>query len=391
MRHRLVLAGLAAALVLPLAAHAQADTARKGKKEKKEKAAGQRPLTPEEMLAEQKKEQVKLDKARAKANTRALFATTEPIAFTLVANYNGIAKDRDTLSTRRFWGTLVITDSAGAERRLPVQLRTRGHFRLLSRNCRFVPLKIEFADSGLKGTPFAGQKGLKLGTHCQNGDDRYDRYTRREYLAYTAFNAVTEKSFRARLASGTYVDSASGKVVATALAMFIENEDELAARLGGKIREIRGASFADLEPRQLELVTLWEYALGNTDISFFALHNARIAQLPEGTVIPLIYDFDFSGLVNAHYAVPDPRMGIRTVRERKFRGPCHSEAEYQAAAQAFLGKRDAILAAIAAVPGFDKGEQQDAREWLTGFFDVLSNPGRLKREIVESCEKRGGI
>ncbi len=365
-----------------LADGAGAQDKKKGKQEKSRGTAADSAAARERKIA----------KTARKANTRALFADTAPIEFSLVANYGALAKDRDTLSTKRFAGTLVVADSAGAERRIPVTLRTRGHFRLMARNCRFVPIRIDFADSGRKNTPFAGQSGIKLGTHCQNGDDRYDGYTHREYLAYRVFNQVTPLSFRARLARGTYVDSASGKTVATHTAMFIESENDLARRAGGKIAELRGALFDDLQADQLLALSLFEYAIGNTDFSLYALHNTRLLQLPNGgSMMPLAYDFDFSGLVGAHYATPDPRMGIRRVQDRRFRGPCRPAEQYQQAAKRFLDKKSEIMAEIDAVPGMSKHDQGETRDYLNSFFATLENPGRFKREIVEACESKPGL
>lgn len=388
---------LAATLTLPISAVAARgalvaqDTTKRKNEEKQAKAPKAKPQTAEDSAKALAKKEETRAKTALRANTRKLFATTEPIEFTLVANFGALARDRDTLSTKRFAGTLIVNDSAGEERRIPVTLRTRGHFRLLARNCRFVPIRIDFPDSGLKRTPFAGQRGVKLGTHCQNNDDRYDDYTRREYLAYKVFNAVNNRTFRARMASATYVDSASSKAIATRTALFIESEDDLGRRIGGKIRELRGALFDDVHREQLLHISLLQYAIGNTDFSLVALHNVRIAQLRDGTALPLAYDFDFSGLVSAHYATPDPRMGIRTVRERRFRGPCRPADEYQAVAKHFLSRKSGVMDAIGAVPGMKKQDQESAREYLEDFFATIENPSRLKRYVLDACELKAGL
>jgi hypothetical protein len=206
------------------------------------------------------------------------------------------------------------------------------------------------------------------------------------------FNQITDRSFRARLARGTYVDSASGRTIATRAAMFIENEADLGRRLGGRIREeLRGALFGDLEQEQLLWLMLFEYAIGNTDYSIYALHNMRIAQTRTGTAIPLAYDFDFSGLVDAHYATPPPQLRMRNVRERRFRGPCHPVDVYQRAAIRFIERKDAVLAQIDSVPGLSRNDAGWARDYLNSFFQILENPSRFKREIVDQCERKEGV
>jgi len=73
-----------------------------------------------------------------------------------------------------------------------------------------------------KGTPFAKQESLKLGTHC-HGSREYEQYALREYLSYKIFNLFTPRSFRARLAKARYVDSKDGALLFDKYAMFLES------------------------------------------------------------------------------------------------------------------------------------------------------------------------
>src|SRR5262245_2792813 len=77
---------------------------------------------------------------RADADARRLFADRAPLDFTLTADFRTINRDRTPESSRRFAAVL----SAGGDRDLDVKLGTRGHFRLMARNCDFVPLRVEF-------------------------------------------------------------------------------------------------------------------------------------------------------------------------------------------------------------------------------------------------------
>lgn len=361
------------------------DTTRTAKNEETKKADAPRDAAADSARDAQRR----VDRMRS-AENRALFRSSEPFKFTLIANYGAISRDRDSLSTKRFAGTVVVTDSLGEERRIPVQLRTRGHYRLRSSSCRFVPLRIDFPDSGLKHTPFAGQESLKLGSHCQN-DGRYLNYMRREYLANKLYNVLTDVSLRVRMADVTYVDSASGNTVIERPAILFENEDEVAHRIGGKIQEWRGAVFGDVNTETLLLMSIFQYAIGNTDWSIFALHNMRLAAMPDSRIMTIAYDFDFSGLVNAHYAAPDPRMGIRSVRDRLYRGPCLTLAEVQSMADYINTKRAAMLAAVAEVPGLSEDEQDRARTFLDPFFRLIGNRDAVKQTFVEGCERRPGV
>ena len=79
----------------------------------------------------------------------------------------------------------------------------------------------------------------------------FDEYVIREYLAYRVHNIITPRSYRARLARVTYVDSASGKPIETRNGMFLEHEDDVAKRMEGEIAELRGALFDNVEAPQM--------------------------------------------------------------------------------------------------------------------------------------------
>jgi hypothetical protein len=264
-------------LLLVVADAAIAQEAEKPRKRKKGSLA---------RLAEPWPDAEKVRERRRAAENRRLFQNSDPLRLTLTADFRAVNKERDPASRRRFPAVLRIIGDDGEDRSIPVHLRTRGHFRLMSRNCSFVPLRVEFPRQGVEGTEFEGAGSLKLGTHCE-GDREYEQYTLREYLAYRIFNLLTPRSFRARLAKATHVDSTSGKTVATRYAMFIESEGDVARRLEGRIVPLPRTLFRDLDPDTLTLMMLFEYMIGNTDFSIFALHNVRLVQDQARVLYPI--------------------------------------------------------------------------------------------------------
>ena len=382
----------------------QDTTSAPGKPKKEKKAKGEKggkrdqgdkssegPQTPAELAASEAARRAKLLRDSTAAVARPLFATRTPLPFTLIANFSAIGKDRDSLSRTRYGGTLVVKDEAGAERRIAVQLRTRGHFRLKKSTCRFVNLLVLFPGKKEEtvGTPFDGQKSLKLGAHCQD-DDRYEQLLRREYLAYALYNEITPRSFRARLGAATYMDSASGKQVASRAAMFIENEDDVAARQGGRVREFRRALFDDVDGPTLDRMAIFEYMIGNTDWSIYALHNVRLVVTDAAGVLPIPYDFDFSGLVNAPYAGPAPQLQITSVRDRLFRGPCRAWDDLAPTVSDFTSRKAQLMALPRQVPGLSDGDRRDVEDFLSAFFSTASDRGEAKRTFIDGCLRKPG-
>jgi hypothetical protein len=256
----------------------------------------------------------------------------------------------------------------------------------MARNCDFVPLRLEFPKDEIAGTVFDGQTSLKLGTHCQ-GDKAYDQYTLREYLAYRLYNVITPKSFRARLARPTYVDVKSGKNITTRYGLLIEHENDVARRMGGRVVELQRTQFTDVDAATVNTVNLFEYMIGNTDVSLWFLHNLRLVQNPERTLFTVPYDFDLSGLVHAPYAIPDRRFGIRTVLDRLYRGPCRTAEEMETAAAPFLSKKAEMLALVDGVTDLESSNRREAKDYLEGFFRGIEKPGSIKKQFVDGCKQ----
>ncbi len=318
-----------------------------------------------------------------------LFGPSAPLEFTLIADYRTIFRDRDTMSTKTFPARMAGKDSTGREYNFDLQLNTRGHWRLKPGNCGFPPLRMNF-EVGTSGTPFQGQKGIKLGTHCRPDSEEYAEYVIREYLAYRVYNTITDLSLRARLARVTYVDSTARNKPVTTWGLLIEDEDDAARRNMGNILETRGLTFNHLEPLQLGIVGVFEFLIGNTDWSVPALHNIRVVQGLDMIPRPFAYDFDWSGLVSTRYATPDPRFAIRSVKDRLYRGPCLSTTDLVKVLDLFRSKRADIMKLYEDAKALDVAYFQFVQGYLTDFFRSIDSPEVVKSAIVARCRDIGG-
>src|SRR4051794_1500867 len=96
------------------------------------------------------------------ANEKPLFASADKIHLTIQAPLSGLIRNRS--SEDKIAGTLV--DPSGQS--LPITLQLRGITRRTSEVCEFPPLRVEFSTPPPSTSIFAGQKKLKLITHCRN-------------------------------------------------------------------------------------------------------------------------------------------------------------------------------------------------------------------------------
>jgi len=325
---------------------------------------------------------------RSEAEGRALFSSTDPLVFTLTADFKAIDQERDPSSTRRFPGVLAMAAPGGGVTSTQVQIGTRGNLRLNPKTCDFPPLRLEFVKSAVKKTVFDGQDALKLVTHCWQ-DASFEQYVLREYLAYRVFNLHTPRSFRARLATITYVDSSGGKTIAARHGILIEDQDDVARRMGGRVVDIPRGQFSDLDRDAMTTMSILQYMIGNTDYSIYALHNVKLVQTPAlGRVLtPIAYDFDISGLVNPHYGRTDPNLGIASVRDRLYRGPCRTLAELEPVLSAFRGRQAAVLALPDALPDLSPRSRTEMVSFLEDFYATIARPDRVKKAFIDACAK----
>lgn len=314
-----------------------------------------------------------------------LFADDEPLVVELALDFEALCRGTGRRrECKREPAELKLRSRGGSEKIVAVTVQARGRWRNESDHCSVPPLFVFFED-GTAGTPFAGQAMLPLTTHCRERPAAYEQYVLKEYLAYRIYNTVADKSLRVRLARVTYRNVGRRERSTERFAFFTEHFESLAARHGATVEEAARFAPAEADPRDLALLEIFQYLIGNTDWSFVAGHNIAHLRDDAGTLHAVPYDFDFSGLVNADYAVPPPQLGIRRVTQRLFRGFCHPGLDWDEPFAEFRAKRDAIGMLGEQVPGLAPTERARVQAFVGEFFATLESPDERGRQIVDAC------
>jgi hypothetical protein len=336
-------------------------------------------------LAEPWPDAEQLRQRKTAAELLRLFADERPIAFTLAGDFKAINKDRNPNSRKRFPAHLTMTREDGRTDVIEVQLGARGHVRRMKQTCDFVPLRLEFAKDAVKETLFEGQDALKLVVQCRNAGD-FEEYLLREYLAYRILNVLTPHGLRARLTRVTYLDAA-GKSAGTRYGMLLEDDGDVAKRMLGRTVELPRVQFKDLDATSLATMMIFEYMIGSTDFSIYALHNVVLVQTPDRMLYPVPYDFDMAGLVSPPYAIPDRQFPIKSVKERLYRGPCRTLEQVETILARFAATQGAVMALPDAIPDLGKISRAETKSFLDGFYRSVKDQKEVKRVFVESCSK----
>jgi len=319
-----------------------------------------------------------------------VFTSEATLAMSLAAPWQEFMHNKN--AKKPYPATLEYVDESGAKHSVSVAVEARGHNRL--KVCKLPPIKLIFEKQAVEGTPFRGNKSLKLSTHCDSGD-RWTQYVVKEMLAYHIYNLVTERSFKVRGLSVTYVDSADHSSDGPHVGFLLEDDSAVAKRNHLEKLELPAVPLEHLEPLESSRLALFEYLIGNTDFAVLngptkdhCCHNTvLIGENVQGKVFAVPYDFDSSGLVDAHYAAPNAVLHTSSNRERVYRGFCADNATLEAARGEFRRLEPKILELARTETGFDARSREWAGDYLTKGFEVLRDDKKFAGDITAKCRR----
>lgn len=296
-----------------------------------------------------------------------------------------------------FPGTWSYVDENGEQQRLDVSIRLRGDFR--RRYCELPPIRLNFKKSQVKGTLFKGQDKLKLVAPCQHGLQSQQKLLL-EYVAYRIFEILTDYSFGTRLIRLSYVDTDDKLKSWTDFAFVIEDEKDVGKRLGLDRARVAENRFEELDHETTALVELFQLLISNHDYSVlkggegeYCCHNSEMYTREEAADkrIPIPFDFDMSGLVNADYSAPPAHLPIRLVRTRYYRGLCQPPDVLDAAIARMLSKKEEILDLFQKVPELSRLSRNRNFRYVREFFEILEDESRLQEQILDRCRGRARL
>ncbi len=319
-------------------------------------------------------------------NALPLFQSHEIIQLTLKADLSKLLTDVD--DDRDQHPAILEYIENGDTVRLDLQVRTRGNFRRNPDNCSFPPLRFNFKKKQVRGTIFSGVDKIKVVTHCRSNQRRYQHYVLKEFLVYRVFNLVTDTGFRVRPVKITYKDTSKEMKPLESYAFFIEPDEAFEQRFNARQSEQKYLFPDSTSYFHAGLVSFFQYMVGNTDWAVTTLHNVRLFDIyPEQPPYIIPYDFDWTGAVNAHYAVPLPHLGSQSVVERIYKGQCRPFEEFLELAELFNTKQQEIIALYDTFDLLPKRERRQSIRYINDFYKIINSERMINTEILGSCIK----
>jgi hypothetical protein len=139
-----------------------------------------------------------------------------------------------------------------------------------------------------------------------------------------------------------------------------------------------------------EYMAVFQYMIGNGDYSVPGRHNVKLLSsksINNDGLMPVPYDFDYSGLVDARYAIPGEALNITSVKQRYFLGPCREIDDYEKVIDDIQSKKDEILSEINSFEHLSEKERMEVASYLNDFFDRVDDKGYIQENILATCIK----
>ncbi len=295
------------------------------------------------------------------------FSSDEVVNITLETAIDSLIANKKTVN---YQAATISVNKGDFEISYDIKVRPRGRSRRTY--CDFPPLKLNFSKKDLTALGLnSNYKSIKLVTHCSDSKEASNNVLE-EYLAYKLYNVLTGNSFQAQLVKVNYIDSNTGHTF-NRFGILLENTKEMAERIGGKEMETMGIPVEQYNQEQLNLLSVFQFMIGNEDWRLKYLRNTKMIQMPNGGFQAIPYDFDAAGLVNAAYARPDRDLRLESVLQRQFMGSFSNKKERAITIDYVVGKKETLLQTVQTIAHLDANSKKQASQYINDFFNIIEN------------------
>jgi hypothetical protein len=185
-----------------------------------------------------------------------------------------------------------------------------------------------------------------------------------------------------------YEDASGKNKPFTQHAFLIEDDGEMARRNGCQKKDHPPYLTQSTDRELMTMVSIFQYFIGNTDWSVPNNHNVKLIFNRENDAAlpyPVAYDFDYCGLVDASYAIPNEVIGTEKVTERVYRGFPRTMEEVQTILNVFKKKKESIFSLINNFTLLNEKGRKTMISYLEDFYNTIDNNSQVKRIFIDNA------
>jgi hypothetical protein len=369
--------------------------------------------------------------ASAGAQSPSLFSTYDVLPITLEAPFNELFERAQSNAAYAVTGRLSYTHDGREVAVEEVKITLRGNTSRRGSECTFPKLKLQLPASAAAGPLGAANDSLKLGTHCgEVADDKLTvKYGRlpnehsplREAFVYRLLDAIGVPTMKARLARVSYVytDARQGQTPPqdrpiVRNAFVLEDTDDAVKRFGG-VREVGEKEFSDAQsafrPADTARLAFAEAMIGNYDWCLrmkpgdtfrcnadHPLWNIVSAVAADGKAVPIIYDFDVSGMVagrhpwlethfNENFVASGSPIEVAVLAQVQRTRTLFSRAQLDATRAEFVKQKPKAYETLKQGE-LDAAGRRQAQSYLDAFYAAIESDDAFYRPVVATAGGR---
>ena len=130
------------------------------------------------------------------------------------------------------------------------------------------------------------------------------------------------------------------------------------------------------------LFQVFQFMIGNVDWLIENCKNAKVLQMKDSTLIPIPYDFDFTGMVNPSYAVPAAHFKQKNVTDRYFLGHKKEMKDLLPVFELFKEKKEDFITIINSFEYLPKKERKAMVNYLKSFYRTINRSSQIKKIFI---------
>jgi hypothetical protein len=143
---------------------------------------------------------------------------------------------------------------------------------------------------------------------------------------------------------------------------------------------------ADVDREALTLAYVFNFMIANRDFDINVRQNLKVVTNGSGLPVPVPYDFDWSGMVDASYTKTTLSKGSTYEDRQKLKALCRELPEYEAALDRLRAVREQIVQIYEASPYLSAESKAEALKNYKGFFARINKAKYIRETFISDCE-----
>jgi len=286
-----------------------------------------------------------------------------------------LATDFDSLVANKaeedyFDAKLTLFESDEKLGRYDVRVRTRGNMR--KKICALPPLKIDFNKKDLRGEGYSSLDKIKLVLPCLESPDKHD-YLYRELMVYELYRIVDSMALETKMINIEIVDTGRDTVL-NYPGFLVEDEENYLARTKSAIIDRGVIRSQGLDRENYLKLAFFQYMMGNNDWAVSGRHNLMTVKRPDmERMVAVAYDFDYAGIVNQEYNVPESSFSRMDMPQKKLRLSEMSPEELEMIMDFYNERKDIFFEKVKEASWLDDESRRRFLIHIREFYRVLNS------------------